>query len=142
MNELIEREGRVVGFAGALTRVRIEAGAACGGCGSRSRCGGAGAAQIVDLELPAGLALGERVSVAAAADSVARAALLGYLLPAACLVAGAALAAVDGNDTGAALGALAGLAAGLTAVRLISHSASARRMGLPGRADFKPGECS
>lgn len=72
----------------------------------------------------------------------ARAALLGYLLPAICLVAGAALAGVEGNDTSAALGAVAGLMAGLALVRLISRSASARRMGLPAGADINPGERS
>lgn len=146
--DMVEREGHVVGFSGALTRVRVEAGAACGCCGSRARCGSAGsssAAQIVELALPAGLsglAIGDRVSVATPSANVARAALLGYLLPAACLVLGAALAGIEGNDTSAALGAVAGLMVGLALVRLISRSASARRMGLLAGADINPGECS
>lgn len=146
--DMVEREGHVVGFSGALTRVRVEAGAACGGCGSHARCGSAGsssAAQIVELALPAGLsglAIGDRVSVTMPSANVTRAALLGYLLPAACLVLGAALAGIEGNDTSAALGAVAGLVAGLALVRLISRSASARRMGLLAGADINPGECS
>ena len=136
----LEREGRVVGFNGPLARVRVDSDAACGSCGSRSRCG-SGAARIVELELPASLAVGDRVDLSLPAASVTRAALLGYLLPALCLIGGALLGAVQGNDTSAALGALGGLAAGLAAVRLISHSASARRMGLPGAAGYS-GECS
>lgn len=94
---------------------------ACAGCGKR--CGiGALAAQrsptLMTIPAPAGLALGDRVALQFSEQALLRAALLGYLLPAALLILGALLGhtALEG-DLGAALGALGGLTFGLWLVR-------------------------
>lgn len=123
MIDHIERAGQVVGFEGEQALVRLENASACGSCGSRGSCGSAGRAQqVIRLPLRAGTRIGDRVTLAAPSSSVALAALAGYLLPAACLLAGAVAGAVRYDSDGAAVtGAGLGLFVGLLLVRLIAR---------------------
>lgn len=123
MSDLIERGGRVIGFDGDVAQVRLETAAGCGNCGSRGACGaGNKAAQVIRMHLPATTRLGDRVTVSMPSSSVALAALLGYLLPPASLLAGAVVAATHyAGDVAAVGGAGVGLFAGLLLARLISH---------------------
>lgn len=97
----------------------------CASCGQQKSCGvgklaGGGKTTLVTLPAPAGLQAGDVVTLSVAAEAVNRAALLGYLLPAALLVIGCVLGNTAGaGDLGAAAGAAAGLALGLGLVRLL-----------------------
>ena len=128
MIDTVERAGQVIGFEGGDALVRMESAAGCGSCGSRGSCGSAGrAAQVIRMHLPAATQVGDRVAVAMPSSSIALAALLGYLLPPACLLAGAVAGAVYvGGDEAAVAGAGIGLFAGLLVARLISHFAFRR----------------
>ena len=128
MMESVERVGRVVGFDGDQAKVLLEVDSACGSCGSRGSCSSEGKAmRVVRMPLPADTKLGDRVSVSTSASSVALAALLGYLLPAAALLVGAIVGASQAEgDIGAVLGAGAGLFVGLLLARLIFHPFSRR----------------
>lgn len=72
------------------------------------------------VRLPAaGVSIGQRVVLSLDEAQLTRAALLGYLLPAALLLAGAVMGETLGSgEPAAALGALFGLAAGLLITRL------------------------
>lgn len=128
MTEMIERAGRVVGFEGDHAVVRLENASACGSCGSRGTCGsGQKAAQVIRMDLPAPTQLGDRITLSMPSSSIALAALLGYLLPPASLLAGAVVGATRyGGDEAAVLGAGMGFAVGLLLVRLISRFALGR----------------
>lgn len=128
VNDLVERAGQVVGFERGQALVRVENASACGSCGSRGACAsGAKAAPVIRMALPAGTQVGDRVAMAMPAASVAQAAVLGYLLPPACLLAGAIVGeGAYGGDAAAAAGAGLGLIAGLLLARLISHFALGR----------------
>lgn len=119
----IERGGQVVGFDRGQALVQLDAEAGCGSCGSRGRCGSAGRAeQVIRMPLRAGSEIGERVTLAAPSSSIALAALAGYLLPAACLLAGAVAGSMRyGSDAAAVTGAGLGLLAGLLLARLIGQ---------------------
>lgn len=99
----------------------------CASCGQKRSCGvgkmaGGGKTTLVRLPASAGMRPGDVVSLSLAADAVNRAALLGYLLPAVVMVVGTVVGnTTPGGDLGAAGGALAGLALGLLAVRLIQR---------------------
>lgn len=110
----------------------------CGGCGHQSGCGigrlaGGRQQTLVEVELPpasaAGgpaVAAGDQVTLLLAKDRLLAAALLGYLLPAITLIAGAVggslLAASDGQrDALGAAGALLGLIAGVALPRLAAR---------------------
>ena len=128
MIDMTERVGQVIGFDGTDALVRMAPAAGCGSCGSRGSCGSAGkAAQVIGMELPAQARLGDRVAVSMPSSSIALAALLGYLLPPACLLAGAVAGAINvGGDEAAVAGAGIGLCAGLLLARLISRFAFRR----------------
>ena len=128
MTETIERAGHVVGFEGEHAVVRLDNASACGSCGSRGTCGsGQKEAQVIRMHLPAHTRLGDRVTLSMPSSSIALAALLGYLLPPASLLAGAVVGATRyGGDEAAVLGAGMGFAAGLLLVQLISHFALGR----------------
>ena len=125
---MTERVGQVIGFDGTDALVRMAPAAGCGSCGSRGSCGSAGKApQVIRLQLSATAQVGDRVAVSMPSSSVALAALLGYLLPPACLLAGAVAGAVAvGGDEAAVAGAGIGFFAGLLLARLISHFALRR----------------
>lgn len=100
----------------------------CGGCGQRRSCGiGKLAADnprtLVELDALPGLAAGDSVTVSLAEDKLLVAALVGYLLPALGLLAGAisgSLLAADAQDAAAAFGAVVGFVAGIFVSRLLS----------------------
>lgn len=96
---------------------------ACAACGHGSACGIGrltGRPRERLLSLPAAdLQLGQTVMLELDERQLTQAALLGYLLPALLLLAGAVLGEkVGAGDTAAALGALGGLALGLLLPRL------------------------
>ena len=77
---------------------------------------------MIRLPVPAAARVGDRVAVSMPAASIALAAVLGYLLPPAGLLAGAVAAATSyGGDAAAVGGAAIGLFAGLLLARLIAH---------------------
>jgi len=123
MNDIVERQGTVVGFAHGLAKISLARQAGCSGCGSRGSCAsGSAAEQVVLMPMSERARLGDQVTVSMPASSVALAALLGYLLPPVCLLLGAVGAAsVYEGDLAAVLGAGFGLVAGLLLARLIAH---------------------
>ena len=123
MIDVVERAGKIIGFDAGQALVRLENASGCGSCGSRGSCGSAGKAPpVIRMPLPGAPQVGDRVTVSMPSSSVALAALLGYLLPPACLLAGAVAGAVNGGgDEAAVAGAGIGLFAGLLLARLISR---------------------
>ncbi|SDG57419.1 SoxR reducing system RseC family protein [Propionivibrio dicarboxylicus] len=126
MNETVERRGEVIRFDDdGLAQVRLERESACGQCGSRGTCGaGQTADQIVRLRLSTTLRVGDAVTVSTSSASVVVAALLGYALPAVCLLLGAILAELyAGNDAATVAGAALGFVAGLLIARAVAPAA-------------------
>jgi sigma-E factor negative regulatory protein RseC len=116
---MMTAQGRVIAIAGARAQVRIEPASGCSSCGSRGSCAG-GKSQMIWLDAAPGVAAGDTVNFALNEGTFRSAALLGYLLPAVTTLAGAAVAA-DGGDVASALGAAAGLVAGLVFVRILGR---------------------
>ena len=143
MSEVILRHGEVITLAAGRAQVRLDADAGCGACASRGACAsGGGSAPTVEIAAPAEVRAGDRVTLAVSASSLTTAALLGYLLPPVCLLAGAIAASLTwGSDGAAVLGSIVGLGAGLLVARL----ASARVVGsnfsqAACRPNFEPGD--
>ena len=132
----IERSGVVLSCAAGVARIRLDPPAGCAGCAGRGTCASsAGKPQIVEMRLPADIDRGTRVLLTLPESSVAKASLLGYLLPAVGLVLGASLGAwFFSGDLPAVAGAILGLAAGLSCVRTI-----AGRLAAP---SLTPGVCA
>ena len=133
MNDIVERQGIVVGFADGLAQISLARDADCGGCASRGHCAsGSAAPKLIKMALPGHSRLGDAVTISTPASSVALAALTGYLLPLLCLLLGAVGAAsVYAGDLAAVLGAALGLLAGLLLVRLISTGVVGRGFASP-----------
>jgi len=123
MSDLVERSGEVIGFEQGMAQIRLERESGCSACGSRGTCAsGSAAAQVIHMVLPERTRLGDQVTVSTPSSSVALAALLGYLLPPVCLLAGAIAASTSyEGDAAAVLGAGFGFVAGLLLARLISR---------------------
>jgi sigma-E factor negative regulatory protein RseC len=125
-DDTLEHTGIVQAVDGGRAWIAIAV-AGCSSCGRKSGCGvgklaGGGRTTIVELPAPDGLQPGDRVTVGIAQSAVNRAALLGYLVPAMLIVLGAVAGdLLRPGDTGAVLGALAGLVIGLAASRIISR---------------------
>ena len=121
--ERSERSGEVIGFVQGMAQIRLQRESGCSACGNRGTCAsGSAAAQVIHLSLPEHTRLGDQVTVSMPSSSVTLAALLGYLLPPVCLLAGAIVAAAcDADDAAAVLGAGLGFVAGLLLARLFSH---------------------
>jgi sigma-E factor negative regulatory protein RseC len=124
---MIAHAGQVRRIDGARALVAV----ATSGCSSCGHLGGCGIGKLAGrrretlIALPAlpGLSAGDAVTLELDEAQVTRAALLGYLLPAVCLIAGALLGEKVGAggtaaDSLAALGAVAGLLTGLSLTRL------------------------
>jgi len=143
MIDLVERSGEVIGFKQGMAQIRLERESGCSACGSRGTCAsGSAAAQVVHLSLPAGTKLGDQVTISMPSSSVTLAALLGYLLPPVCLLAGAiAASTIYDGDAAAVLGAGLGCVAGLLLARLIYRFVFGRET-LPSTCspDLLPGE--
>ena len=98
-----------------------------GGCGRCHEAGGCGGQQLTRMFCSTaktyrvaneiGARVGDRVTVAIAADSVRRSANLAYVLPLTATIAGALLGMLLGDDPGAMLGSLAGLVLAFLHVR-------------------------
>ena len=117
--------GVVQALRGDMAQVAVQT-AACQGCGKRSGCSigklADGRTQIIDVPAHRGLELplqpGDRVQLDLDPDALHRAALTGYLLPAALMVIGAVLGQqLTASDAGAVSGLLAGLFSGLLVLR-------------------------
>ncbi len=114
---MIETRGRILSIADGMAEVRIAAVSACGSCRSRSSCG-TGDSRVVRVEAGAAMHEGDEVALQLEESALVSGALLGYLMPALTLLGGALLAtAFHGSDAAAAIGAGAGLAAGLIGLR-------------------------
>lgn len=126
MNAPLEREGVVLSTvaAGGLARLRLQPSADCAGCSCRSACSADEAReQFVTVTLLKDAVPGERVRLQLPESALPLAALLGYLLPVVCLLAGAMLLCqVSDTDLAPVLGAVVGLAGGLLLVRRIARS--------------------
>ena len=145
MNDRIERQGTVVGFADGLAQISLARDADCGGCASRGHCAsGSTAPKLIKMLLPEHTRLGDQVTISTPSSSVALAALTGYLLPPLCLLLGAVGAAsCYAGDLAAVLGAGLGSFAGLLLVRLISAGVVGRGFASPvchpgSPSDFRP----
>ena len=134
MSACVERCGIVVGLTErrgeTLARVRLEAAPACAGCGSRESCSaGEAKGQVVTVRLEAPVVTGAPIALILPESAIALAAALGYLLPALGLLLGAVLAGLlFSSDALAALGAVAGLAAGVLLARFLAGSSLGRRV--------------
>lgn len=126
MSGAVMHEGVVRSVEGREVLVAVPV-QGCSSCGERSRCGvgklaGGGKVSLVSVPVAEsrGLAPGDAVTLAADPDAINRAALLGYLLPALLIVAGA----IGGDllahtDLAAVLGAFGGLVLGVLVTRLL-----------------------
>ena len=103
----------------------------CASCGERKSCGvgkisGKVKTSRVTLPAPAGLQVGQAVTLSASQAAINRHAVLAYLIPASLLLMGTIAGdQVWLNDTGAAVGGLAGLLGGLFLIRVIPRRAIA-----------------
>ena len=143
MSHSLERSGRVIGIADSDAMVSVERASACGACGSRGTCASGGAApQVIRIPAPPGLQAGDRISLSMPSSTVALGAVIGYLLPPSCLLAGAVIAGAGGAGDGIAVaGAGIGLGAGLLLARLISRFAFRRGFAATvGGSNFLHGE--
>ena len=133
MNDIVERQGTVVGFAHGLAQISLEPEPGCSGCASRASCAsGSAAPKQIRMALPGNPRLGDAVTISTPASSVALAALTGYLLPPLFLLLGAlGAASCYSGDLAAVLGAGLGLFAGLLLVRLISIGVVGRGFASP-----------
>ena len=125
MNAPLEREGVVLSTvaAGGCARLRLQPSAACAGCSCQPACSADDAhEQFVSVTLRKDAAPGERVRLQLPESALPLAALLGYLLPVVCLIAGAMLLRqVSDTDGAPVLSAVVGLAGGLLLVRRIAR---------------------
>lgn len=145
MSEPVERRGEVIGLARGLAQIRLAPEAGCSACGSRGRCdAGGAAAQVIEMPVPERTRLGDQLTVSLPPSSLTLAALLGYLLPPVCLLAGAmAAASAYRGDAAAVVGGGLGFVAGLLLARLISHLVfGAGPVPALCRSDLPPGEHS
>ena len=133
MNDIVERQGTVVGFADGLAQISLEPDPDCSGCASRASCAsGSAAPKLIRMALPGPSRLGDQVTISTPSSSVALAALTGYLLPPLFLLLGAlGAASCYSGDLAAVLGAGLGLFAGLLLVRLISIGVVGRGFASP-----------
>jgi len=118
---MIEIKGRVIAIANDQARVAIEQDEHCASCGSRGACHG-GTAPVVDVRLDAGMRVGDQISLGMSEATVARSAVLAYLVPPVCLVVCAGLVNIlFHSDEMSILGAAAGLILGLWVVRYMTR---------------------
>jgi sigma-E factor negative regulatory protein RseC len=128
VSEIIEHEGVVRSVSGGKAVVAVRTGG-CGGCGHQSGCGlgrlaGKGRDTEMTVAVDGNIRPGDLVVLALEPGRMVKAALMAYLLPAFTLMLGAAAGAgLGGSDGTTALGAVAGLMAGLLVTRLLPNLA-------------------
>lgn len=117
-------QGTVLAIADGKATVSIDTGG-CKGCGQGKDCSigkvaaGRPATQLT-LDAPAGLRVGERISLSLPEGRLPLMALLGYLFPALAMLIGAGIGnAHDGSDAATALGAIIGFLSALALVSLV-----------------------
>ncbi len=121
--ERLAHRGVVQAIDGNDALVAVDTGG-CSACGHGSRCGvgqlAAGRAATV-LRVPAqvGLRAGDAVTVSVPVRALTLSALLGYVLPAVCLLVGAGLGHAVGSDVTAVLGAGGGFFGAMALGRLL-----------------------
>lgn len=126
MAERSSLDGRVLAVDAGEALVALPAGG-CAACAGKSGCGigrlaGERPARVVRVPACAGLQPGDAVVLEADAAALARAALLGYLVPAVGIVGGSVAGDLaTGMEAGAVAGALAGFLFGLAAVRVFAR---------------------
>src|SRR5574343_599822 len=109
MDEIIEHPGRVQAIHAGRARIQVDTGG-CGGCSHGDGCAmnklvQSGRSASMELPAPAGLQVGDLVTLRLPDSSVLRTATLGYVLPTLAVLAGAGL----GNQYGD-MAAMAGAA--------------------------------
>lgn len=102
------------------------AAAACSGCGKKSGCAVGKLADgmketRIEIDAPAGVNVGDAVTLEIDSEQLVGSAVLGYLLPAIGLLVGAGIGNALGGDAVAAAGAGLGLALGLLLARLATR---------------------
>src|SRR5574343_1426749 len=129
--EQITIRGIVRGLDGEKALVEVEQGG-CGRCHEEGGCGGQQLTQmfcsgpkIYQVENTCGAAVGERVTIAIAAGTVARTANLAYGTP----LLGAIVGALAGTAVGGDLGGITGAAAGLVAAYIFIRRHGDRNTG-------------
>lgn len=117
-------QGTVLALADGKATVSVDTGG-CNSCGHGSACGiGKLASQRAHprlvLDAPAGVRVGDRVSLALPEKGLTSMATLGYLFPAFAMLMGAALGhGLMGSDAATALGAILGFLGALALVSLL-----------------------
>lgn len=138
--DMVEGFARIVAIEGGKAWAEPEQMASCGGCHSAGLCSigkqtGGSARQLAKrFALPGelGLKVGERVVVGIRDNTLTLGALTAYGLPlTTLLVGGIAGQEVGHTDGWAAIGAVAGMLAGLVGARIISNILSARGVLAP-----------
>ncbi len=117
-------EGIVTRVDGVMAEVKTIKSEACAGCSAKGFCHDAGREMTVSVRNSANARPGDRVRLEIATGAYIKAMLLLYIVPVACLLAGAAIGLPLGGEDAAALCALAGLALSVVVVRV-----KGRRMG-------------
>ena len=118
-------QGQVVAVRDGMAEVQVAVASACGACRAKSVCG-SGHVKTVRIPVSSGITPGATLSIGMAETDINLAVLIGYLLPAVALLAGAVLLSPWG-DNFAALGAGLGLVAGLVAMHLLQRTRFADR---------------
>lgn len=128
MSERVSHVGVVQSVAAGEALVAVPT-QGCAGCGQRSGCGvgqlaGRGRTTLVRVAAPARIKAGDTVTLDVAQDALHRAALVGYLVPALTMVAGALAGEWAGlGEAGPVAGSVLGLALGVLAVRWLPRLA-------------------
>ena len=111
---MLTETGRVVSTSGGRAKVAIVRSEACGHCPAKSMCNATdtGNTNVLEVRNPAEAKPGEKVVIELQPEALLKATAMVYLLPATVMVSGATAGWLStGNDLGAMVGALAGLAA-------------------------------
>jgi positive regulator of sigma E activity len=119
MSGRLEARGRVIEIRDGAAELRLASTSSCRGCRAQGVCG-SGREQSVRIAAPAGLAVGDVVSLQLGEAQFSLGVAIGYLLPAVTLLLGAVLLSFAG-DAAAVFGAALGLAIGLLLVRLFAR---------------------
>lgn len=139
---MLEAEGVVLSSGAGMAQVATSRASACGSCSGKQGCGVSSLGQLLggkngafSVSDPIGVAVGERVVIGLEETALLKGSMLAYLLPLALLLAGAVagslLAPLPPADIYAMWGALAGLLAGLGALRILGAGTRARQRYRP-----------
>jgi len=125
----LTKTGVVQSVRNGIAVVAVASGG-CSSCGEKSGCAigrmsGDNKTSLIEVATAEHVSVGDSVTLSMPQVALHRAALIGYLIPAVTLLAGAiAGQAATGTDGGAAIGALAGLLAGMIPGRMAGRRQS------------------